>query len=95
VTTLWVVPPGTADSSGKRSVQVNATGLTGGSGAYKLVVTTAKGTGDTSVAVTADGDGLWTSTLRLPGDDRLTLGLYRTGATTALRTVIIAGAATG
>ena len=95
VTTLSVVPPGAADSSGKRNVQVNATGLTGGSGAYKLVVTTAKGTGGTSVAVTADGDGLWTSTLRLPSDDRLTLGLYRTGATTALRTVIIASAATG
>ena len=95
VTTLSVVPPGAADSSGKRSIQVNATGLTGGSGAYKLVVTTAKGTGGTSVAVTADGAGLWTSTLRLPSDDRLTLGLYRTGATTALRTVIIASAATG
>lgn len=95
VTTLSVVPPGAADSSGKRNVQVNATGLIGGSGAYKLVVTTAKGTGGTSVAVTADGDGLWTSTLRLPSDDRLTLGLYRTGATTALRTVIIASAATG
>jgi hypothetical protein len=89
VTTLSVVPPGAADSSGERSVLVSATGLAAGD-AYRLVVTTAKGTGGTSVTVSADHSGLWTSTLRLPGDDRLTLGLYRTGETAALRTVIIA-----
>jgi hypothetical protein len=94
VTTLSVVPPGAGDSTGKRSVQVDATGLSGGASAYRLVVTTAKGTGDTSVAITADGHGGWTSTLQLPSDDRLTLGLYRAGDTTALRTVIIASAAT-
>jgi hypothetical protein len=95
VTTLSVVPPGPADAAGTRNVQINATGLATGAAAYKLVITTAKGTGATSVAVTADGNGLWTSTLTLPGNDRLTLDLYRAGATTALRTVIIASAATG
>ncbi len=96
VTTLSVVPPGPADATtGTRDVRINATGLAAGTAAYKLVITTAKGTGDTSVAVTADGNGLWTSTLTVPGNDRLTLDLYRTGTTTALRTVIIASAATG
>jgi hypothetical protein len=95
VTTLSVVPPAAADSSGERTVQVDATGLTGGTDAYQLVVTTAKGTGGTTMAVTADENGVWTSTLRLPADDRLTLGLYRAGATAALRTVIIATETTG
>jgi hypothetical protein len=90
VTTLSVVPPGKSDLTGQRNVRISATGLTAGTAAYRLVVTTATGTGGTDVAVTADRKGLWTSTLRLPGYDRLTLDLYRTGAAAALRTVIIA-----
>jgi hypothetical protein len=93
VTTLSVVPPGAVDSSGDRNVQVNATGLTPGTGAYTLLVTSV--TTNRRTAVTADRHGLWTSTLRLPGDERLTLALFRAGETTALRTVIVAGAATG
>jgi hypothetical protein len=91
VTTLSVVPPGPVDSAGDRSVQVNATGLP--SGAYTLRVTSTAGTTDTAVA--PDENGRWTSTLRLPGDERLTLALFRAGEATALRTVIIASAATG
>jgi uncharacterized membrane protein len=93
VTTLSVVPPGGADASGDRSIQVNATGLAGGPDAYALQVTSA--TRNTRTAVTADERGLWTSTLRLPGDERLTLALYRAGGTSPLRTVIVASAATG
>jgi hypothetical protein len=93
VTTLSVVPPGAVDSSGDRSVQVNATGLTSGTGAYTLLVTS--GTTSERTTVTADEHGLWNSTLQLPGDERLTLALYRAGETTALRTVIVAGAAKG
>jgi hypothetical protein len=93
VTTLSVVPPGAADASGDRSIQVNATGLAGGPDAYALQVTSA--TRNTRTAVIADERGLWTSTLRLPGDERLTLALYRAGGTSPLRTVIVASAATG
>jgi hypothetical protein len=93
VTTLSVVPPGAADASGDRSIQVNATGLAGGPDAYALQVTSV--TRNTRTAVTADERGLWTSTLRLPGDERLTLALYRAGGTSPLRTVIVASAATG
>jgi hypothetical protein len=92
VTTLSVVPPGAVDSSGDRSIQVNATGLSPRS-AYALQVTSTSE--NTRTTVTADENGLWTSTLRLPGDERLTLALYRAGSTTALRTVIVASAATG
>jgi len=91
VTTLSVVPPGPVDPDGDRSVQVNATGLA--SGSYTLRVTSTGG--GTSTAVTPDEDGRWTSTLRLPGDERWTLALFRAGETTALRTVIIASAVTG
>jgi len=91
VTTLSVVPPGPAGSAGDRSIQVNATGLP--SGAYTLRVTSAAGSTDTTV--TPDENGLWTSTLSLPGNERLTLALFRAGETTALRTVIVASAATG
>lgn len=91
VTTLSVVPPPAPDSTGNRSIQVNATGLN--SGTYTLQVTSTAGT--TRTSVTPDRAGLWTSTLSLPGDERLTLALYRAGETTALRTVIVASAATG
>jgi hypothetical protein len=92
VTTLSVVPPGGIDSSGDRSIQVNATGLSSGS-AYALQVTSTSE--NTRTTVTADDNGLWTSTLRLPGDERLTLALYRAGETIPMRTVIVASAATG
>jgi hypothetical protein len=92
VTTLSVVPPGAVDSSGDRSIQVNATGLSSGS-TYALQVTSTSE--NTRTTVTADDDGRWTSTLRRPGDERLTLALYRAGETIPVRTVIIASAATG
>jgi hypothetical protein len=92
VTTLSVVPPGPADASGTRTVKVNATGLST-SAAYTLQVTSP--TANTTTAVAADENGLWTSTLQLPGDERLTLALYRAGEATPMRTVIIASAATG
>ena len=96
VTTLSVAPPAAgSEDSGQRSVQVSASGLSAGEDAYQLVVTTTTGTGGTSVAVTADGRGSWSSTLQLPADDRLTLVLRRAGETAALRTVIVASEATG
>jgi hypothetical protein len=101
VTTLSVVPPGAADSTGTRAVQVNATGLATGT-AYTLQVTSPSASSassasftNTSTALTADENGLWTSTLHLPGDERLTLALYRAGDSVPMRTVIIASAATG
>jgi hypothetical protein len=95
VTTLSVVPPGAADAGGRREVRVSATGLVAGAEAYTLVVTTPAGTQDTRTAVTPDEDGRWDRLLNLPAGQRLTVGLYRAGETTALRTVILAGAATG
>jgi hypothetical protein len=53
VTTLSVVPPGPADSSGDRTIKVNATGLS--PGAYTLQVTSASTI--TRTAVTADENG--------------------------------------
>jgi hypothetical protein len=91
VTTLSVIPPGTADASGNRSIEVNATGLS--SGTYTLKVTST--TSNISTPVTADENGLWTSTLHLPADERLTLALYQAGQSLPMRTVIIASAATG
>jgi hypothetical protein len=91
VTTLSVVPPGPAEVSGERSVTVNATGLS--AGAYTLNVTSA--TSNISTLVAADENGRWTSTLRLPADERLTLALYRAGEAVPMRTVVIASAATG
>jgi hypothetical protein len=91
VTTLSVVPPGAADASGGRSIRVNATGLS--SSAYTLKVTSTSS--NTSTAVAADENGRWTSTLRLPADERLTLALYQAGDSIPMRTVIIASAATG
>jgi hypothetical protein len=93
VTTLSVVPPGAADATGTRAVQINATGLSTGA-AYTLQVT-GPATTTSRTALTGDENGLWTSTLRLPGDDRLTLALYQAGSSLPLRTVIIASAATG
>jgi hypothetical protein len=91
VTTLSVVPPTAPDSAGNRNIQVNATGLSPGT--YPLEVTSTAGT--TRTPVTADTHGLWTSTLTRPGNERLTLALFRAGETTALRTVIVASSTTG
>jgi hypothetical protein len=93
VTTLSVVPPGPPDASGDREIQINATGLSPGADTYTLQVTST--TLDTRTGVTAGDDGRWSSTLRLPGDERLTLALYRTGEPLPMRTVIVASAATG
>jgi len=89
VTALSATPPSAADQVGDRSVEVTATGLAG-VGGWTLRVISPAGTETTRRSVTADPRGAWTGSVVVPGGERTTIGLYRTGETTPYRTVIIA-----
>jgi hypothetical protein len=88
VIALSAAPPSATDPSGKRVVQVTASGLPAGSSSYTVVVTSVSGT--TRHRVTPNGTGSWTAALNVPGEERLTIGLYQAGESTASRTVIVA-----
>jgi hypothetical protein len=89
VTALSVAPPAATTADGKRVVRVTASGL-GAAGRYTVTVTSAVTRDTTRHSVVADADGRWAASLSVPGDERLTIGLYRAGETTAYRTVIVA-----
>jgi len=90
VTALSVSPPGTPDATGRRTVDLTATGLVAADGPYSVVISAA-GTATTRQTVTVPADGVWTDRLSL-SSDRTTISLYRTGETTAYRTLLIAAA---
>jgi hypothetical protein len=90
VTALSVAPPAATDATGKRTVQVTATGLGASGTPYTVVVTSAVTDDSTKHALTADATGKWTASLSVPGNERLTIGLYRAGEATAYRKVIVA-----
>jgi hypothetical protein len=92
VTSLSAAPPGAASVTGDRVVQVTATGLTAGAGAYTVLVKSPSGVTTERHPVTADPDGRWTGRVTVAGGERTTIGLYRAGETVAYRTVIIAAA---
>ena len=90
VTYLSAAPPAPANSLGERSVAVTASGLAGGNGAYELVVTGPSGAETSRQELTADGRGQWSGAVTIPGGERTTIGLYRSGETTPYRTLIVA-----
>jgi hypothetical protein len=90
VTTLSAAPPGAVNASGNRVVEVTASGLIAGDGPYNLLVTNPAGTRVLQRVVNVDADGTWSAALTLPSAVRLTVGLFRTGDTTAYRTLLIA-----
>ena len=91
VTALSAEPPGPIGVDGRRTVEVTASGLLAADAPYTMTVTGPDGARLLERPVTADGDGTWTAALTLPAADRLTVGLFRAGDTTAYRTLIIAG----
>jgi hypothetical protein len=90
VTTLSAAPPGPVDPDGNRSVQVSATGLDSAGGPYRLVLTGTAGTELSEHNLTPDDDGSWTGRVSVPGEERVTMDLFRSGESDAFRTVIIA-----
>ena len=70
---------------------MTASGLVADDGPYTLAVSDPAGARILERSVTVDGDGTWTGSFTLPAAERLTVGLFRAGDTTAYRTLIIAG----
>jgi len=89
VTALSATPPGPVDAAGQRSVRVTASGLLAGDGPYTVRVTGTAGTATVERTVAVTGDGTWSEALSLPGAQRMTVNLYRSGDTTAYRTLLI------
>jgi hypothetical protein len=89
VTALSATPSGPVNAAGNRTVRVTASGLLAGEGPYTVRVTgTARTpTVERTVAVTAAGT--WTAALSMPGGQRMTVNLYRSGDTTAYRTLSV------
>jgi hypothetical protein len=92
IISLSAVPPGPPNATGDRIVRVSAAGLPARSTSYSVVVIDDVGEENQRRQITADADGGWTADLTLPGDERMTIGLYRPGESTPYRTVIIADA---
>ena len=90
VTALSAAPPSSADNLGDRTVTVTATGLTATGAPYALAVISPVGDETFRQALTPDPKGAWTGTVTVPDGERTTIGLFRSGDTTAYRTVIIA-----
>jgi hypothetical protein len=89
VTALSAAPSGPVDAAGTRAVRVSATGLLPAEGPYTIRVTGPTGATTVQRTVPVTGDGTWNETLTLPGGQRMTVTLYRTGDTTAYRTLFI------
>ncbi|WP_306211627.1 hypothetical protein [Actinoplanes sp. RD1] len=90
VTTLSASPPAPADADGNRTVVLKATGLLDEDAPYKVTVSPVAGDTKASRQITIDADGEWTETVTVPADNRVTIGLYRSGDDSAYRTVSIA-----
>jgi hypothetical protein len=90
VTTLSAAPPAAADGSGQRVVALSASGLVAADGPYTVLVTDPGGTRLAERTVPVAESGRWQANVRLPAADRLTVGLFRAGDTSAYRTLYIA-----
>jgi hypothetical protein len=90
VTTLSASPPAPADGDGNRTVVLKATGLLDQDAPYKVTVSPVAGDTRASRQITIDANGEWTETVTVPADNRVTVGLYRSGDDSAYRTVSIA-----
>lgn len=89
VTELSATPPGPVDAAGNRRVRVSASGLLADEGPYTVTVTGPSGTATVKRTVAVTGDGTWSATLSMPGAQRMTVSLYRSGDTTAYRTLSV------
>jgi hypothetical protein len=89
VTALAAAPSGPVNSAGTRAVAVTATGLLAADGPYTLVATGAGGKATLRRTITVAANGIWTQSLTLPGSQRMTLNLYRSGDSNAYRTLFI------
>ena len=89
VTALSAGPSGPVDAAGNRTVAVSVSGLIRTDGPYTLVVTGAPGTTATRRVIAVTGADEWTETLTMPAAQRMTVNLYRSGDTTAYRTLFI------
>lgn len=92
VISLAASPPGPPAADGNREVEVTVAGLPDNDRSYSVAVFAETGDEIERYPVTADRNGEWSVGLSLPGEERITIGLYRPGDTTAFRTVIIANA---
>ena len=92
VSTLSAEPPGPPGADGTRAVQLSASGLESSAGPWRMVLTGAEGAELSRQDLTPDSDGDWTGRLTVPGDERVTVSLFRGGEEGAFRTLIIAAA---
>ncbi|GAA2582929.1 hypothetical protein GCM10010435_70860 [Winogradskya consettensis] len=89
VTALSAEPAGAVASDGNRTVVVSASGLLDEDAPYKVTVNPVAASTKASRTITASAAGTWRETLTIPGDERVTISLYRSGDTTAYRTISI------
>ncbi|MFC4071503.1 hypothetical protein [Actinoplanes subglobosus] len=87
VSTLSAQTPGPVDADGNRAVQVTATGLAAGE--WTLVLSDPAGVEVGRQGVRPDGDGGWSGQVTMPGDERVTVNLFRGQDASAFRTLII------
>lgn len=90
VTTLSAAVPGPVSTTGTRVVAVSASGLVAADGPYTVRVSSADGVQTEKRSVAVPAGGTWTARLTMPGRQRMTVNLYRSGDTTAYRTLYIA-----
>jgi hypothetical protein len=87
VSTLSAQPPGPVDADGNRAVRVSATGL--GAGEWTMVLSDPAGVEVDRQDVAPDRDGGWSGQVTVPGDERVTVNLFRGDEAAAFRTLII------
>jgi hypothetical protein len=89
VTALSAAPSGPVNSAGTRAVAVTASGLVAADGPYTLVATGTSAKTTLRRTITVPANGSWTQSLTLPGSQRITINLYRSGNSSAYRTLFI------
>jgi hypothetical protein len=90
VSSLSAQPPGPVDAAGNRVVQVSATGLAPADGPWRMVWIGDSGAQLGTRDVVPGSAGDWAGQVTVPGDERITVNLFRGGDATAFRTLIIA-----
>jgi hypothetical protein len=88
VTALTATKPTDPDPAGDRSLEVKATGLLAADGPYSVVVTGDAGTAAVRRTVPVPVSGTWVERMTV-GPERTTISLYRSGDSTAYRTLYV------
>ncbi|AGL18378.1 hypothetical protein [Actinoplanes sp. N902-109] len=89
VTALSAAPASPVNSAGNRTVVVSASGLAAAEGPYTVRVSAVAGRTARTRTVAVTGAGTWSETMTVPGGVRVTIGLYRSGDTTAYRSISV------